>query len=110
MKAPKIYGIYLAQFPFLELREEKIRPVIVISRPQGNYNVVAVIPVSSKTNYEKVDVPLKHWKQEKLIKPSVARVHRLTAMLQSDLLAELGTLKKEDKDRLRESLRVFLEL
>lgn len=110
MKGPKLYGIYLAQFPFLETQEAKIRPVIIIGNPQGKYNVVAVVPISSKTKREKADVVLKDWKQEKLIKPSVARVHRLTSMLQSDLLTELGTLKKEDKQKLQDSLRELLQL
>lgn len=110
MNSPKLHGIYTAQFPFLDTSEVKIRPVIVISPPIGKYNAIAVVLVSAKATPENVDVVLKHWKSENLLKPSVARVHRLTTMLQADLLAELGSLTKEDAKQLQDSLRKFLRL
>lgn len=86
MSVPKLFGVYTAQFPFLDAQETKIRPVIVIGKPWGQHKIVAVVPISSKNTFEEVDVALHHWSNEGLLKPSVARVHRLTTILQSDLM------------------------
>jgi mRNA-degrading endonuclease toxin of MazEF toxin-antitoxin module len=107
---PKRYGIYTARFPFLETNEGKIRPVIVISSPQGEHNAITIIPISSKPKQEDVDITLDDWESEGLIKPSCARTHRLTTMLQSDLLAELGELTPRDVEALRQAMRSFLDL
>ena len=108
MSAPRVFGVYTAQFPFLDTQETKIRPVIVISKPQGRHKVVVVVPVSSKSTVEDIDISLRHWSDEGLLKPSDARVHRLTAMLQADLIAELGELTSEDRQNLQAALKKLL--
>jgi mRNA interferase MazF len=110
VSAPKVFGVYTAQFPFLDTQETKIRPVVVISRPQGQHKVVAVVPISSKGAVESVDIPLRNWPDEGLLKPSVARVHRITTILQADLIAELGELTSEDKQNLQTALKKLLNL
>jgi mRNA interferase MazF len=105
-----VFKIYTIQFPFLGTLEAKVRPVIMVSLPQGKHNVIAVIPLSSKPKQEAVDVILSHWENEGLIKPSVARVHRITTMLQSDLLTELGQLVESDIKALKESMRTYLNI
>lgn len=69
MSEPKVFGVYTAQFPFLDLQESKIRPVIVLSRPHGQHKIVAIIPISSKTTYEKVDVTLAKWSRSAYLSP-----------------------------------------
>lgn len=110
MSSPQVFGVYTAQFPFLDTTEIKIRPVIVLSLPKGDYGVIAVVPVSAKAKAEDVDAALSDWKQTNLMKPSVARVHRLTTMLQADLLTELGALSRNDTHALKAALRKFLQL
>lgn len=110
MSGPKLFGVYTAQFPFLDAHETKIRPVIIIGKPHGQHNVVVVIPISSRSTIAKVDVALQHWSDEGLLKPSVARVHRLTTILQSDIIAELGQLAPDDKQSLRSALRQLMDL
>jgi mRNA-degrading endonuclease toxin of MazEF toxin-antitoxin module len=106
----RLFGLYTARFPFLETQQDKIRPVLVISDAHGEHRVIAVIPVSSTAMQEKPDVKLAQWKIEGLLKPSIARVHKLTTMLQSDLLSELGILEQEDIVALQASLRDYLAL
>ena len=96
--------------PFLDAQETKIRPVIVIGKSRGQHKILAVVPISSKNTLEDIDISLSHWSDEGLLKPSVARVHRLTAMLQADLIAELGELTQEDKQNLRAALKQLLNL
>ena len=110
MSAAKLYGIYTAQFPFLDTSEGKVRPVIVISSPHGQHGVIAIIPVSSKLKRENVDVTLNDWNDAGLVRPSVARVHRQATMLQSDLLSQLGTLGEGDIRDLQISIRTFLRI
>jgi mRNA interferase MazF len=107
---PKVFGVYTAQFPFLDSEEMKIRPVIVISKPQGPHKVIAIVPVSSRPIREEVDTTIAKWSEAGLLKPSVARVHRLTTMLQADLIAELGALDQKEIRTLQVSLRKYLDL
>lgn len=82
----------------------------MVSKPYGRHKVIAIIPISSRTDREIVDVILGHWRKEGLLKPSVARVHRLTTMLQSDLIAELGSLQSDDASAIKNSIRGYLNL
>jgi len=107
---PKLYGVYTARFPYLERSKDKVRPVAVVSRSHGEFGVVAIVPISSKSDLEIVDVRLSGLESAGLAKASVARVHRLTTMLQADLIAELGQLSSKDIQALKASLRKFLEL
>jgi mRNA-degrading endonuclease toxin of MazEF toxin-antitoxin module len=62
------------------------------------------------TYNDSIDVQLKEWIKSGLLKPSVARIHRITTMLQSDLLAEIGELKEHDIENIQSSLRKLLAL
>lgn len=110
MNQPNVLGVYTARFAFLEKPHAKIRPVIVVSQPQSQHNIIAVVPISSKEHRETIDVQLAEWQQAGLRKPSVARVHRITTMLQADLVAELGTLQANDARNVRTALRKLLTL
>lgn len=110
MKEPTAYNVYTAQFPFLETSGAKLRPVVVISKPQGKYHIIAIVPISSKPKETSVDTSIQHWQQAKLTRPSVTRVHRLTTILQADLVAYLGALSSVDARALQKSLRGFLNL
>ncbi|MGC1176889.1 MAG: type II toxin-antitoxin system PemK/MazF family toxin [Candidatus Saccharimonadales bacterium] len=110
MNSAVLFGIYTARFPYLDSGSDKIRPVIVISRPHGPHNAVAVVPISSKMTRTPVDVMLNDWQEAGLMKPSIARVHRLTTMLQSDLASQLGVLGLVDIHALKRSLRNLLQL
>lgn len=110
MSSARPYGVYTAAFPFLGSGSDKVRPVIVLSKPQGRYNVIAVAPISSKSKCETVDVKLSDWQSAGLIKPSIARVHRVTTLLQLDLISQLGVLTNSDKKAMRLALKELLEL
>lgn len=110
MNVPKVFGVYTARFPFLDSEETKIRPVIVMSAPQGPHKIIAIVPVSSRPTCESVDVAIAKWSEAGLLKPSVARVHRLTTMLQADLIADLGSLDQAEVQALQTSLRKYLDL
>lgn len=110
MNKTALYELYSAYFPFLESSEQKIRPVIVISKPYGEYKSIAVVPVTSKAKLEPVDVAISDWHDAELTGPSVARVHRLTTILQSRLAAKIGTLEAKDINKLKLALKQHLGL
>lgn len=110
MNEPTIFGVYTARFPFLDSNETKIRPVIVIGKPVGKHGIIAIVPISSRLIREDIDMAIKNWNDAGLLKPSVARVHRLSTMLQADLIASLGELRQEESRTLQASLRKFLNL
>ena len=110
MNSVVLYGIYTAKFPFLGTSKDKVRPVIVVSKPHGQHNIVSVVPVSSQVNQENVDIELQDWQDAGLLKPSIARVHRLSALLQSELTSQLGVLRVKDRKKLLEALKKLLIL
>ena len=110
MKSARLFGVYTAELPFIESEDTKIRPVVVISHPHSEYNMVVVIPISSRLKCETVDFQFQDWLQVGLLKPSVARVHRITTMLQADLKTELGVLSGSDTQKLKAALSKLLLL
>ncbi len=110
MSSPILFGLYLARVRFVESGTFKMRPVIVVSQAFGIYGVVTIVPVFSDAHSESVDVALRSWQAIGLSRPSVARVHRLTAMAQVDLLEKLGNLPAEDIKMIKQALKHHLEL
>ncbi|HUD07014.1 MAG TPA: type II toxin-antitoxin system PemK/MazF family toxin [Candidatus Saccharimonadales bacterium] len=104
------FTVCLAKFRFLESDQYKIRPVIVVGQPYGVRQVLMSIPVTSSSEQEPVDVLLQNWRNSGLLKPSVARVHRLSAILQNDLLEEIGSIDKKDQAAIKSALKELLML
>ncbi len=110
MNPPVIFGVYTAKFPFLETNKDKVRPVIVVSKPHGQHNAIIVVPVSAKLERTDVDVELLDWRNVGLVRPSIGRVHRLSALLQSDLTSQLGKLSAGDQAKLQKGLIKLLNI
>ena len=106
----KHFSICVARFRFIESDQQKLRPVIVVGRPYGSRRILMCIPISSSANAESIDVVLKNWQASGLLKPSVARVHRLSAILQEDLLEEIGTIDANHQEVIKLALRKLLEI
>jgi mRNA-degrading endonuclease toxin of MazEF toxin-antitoxin module len=100
LSSPLRFGVYTARFPFLEIDKEKVRPVIVVSKPYGRYSIVTVVPVSSSSKQEEIDAELLEWQLAGLLEPSIARIHRLSALPQSELISQLGVLNAKDQAQL----------
>jgi mRNA-degrading endonuclease toxin of MazEF toxin-antitoxin module len=83
---------------------------VVISEPMGEYDIIAVIPISSTTAFTSVDIPVTKWRESGLAVKSVLRVHRLTTMLATDLVSELGSLSELDINLAKKSLTTYLNI
>lgn len=110
MNSPRLYNVFTAQFRFLDSTQSKIRPVIVVSKPYSKHEVIAAIPISSKINLASVDFNVSGLQNAGLLKASVAQVHKLNTVLQSDLITQLGSLEENDIKKLKDSLRKYLVL
>jgi len=106
----KPYTVCLAKFRFLESQQFKIRPVIVAGRPYGVRQIVAVIPISSSAGAESIDIDLQNWQAAGLLKVSVARIHRISATMQKDLLEEIGSIDRIDQIAIKAALKELLIL
>lgn len=94
----------------MESDQQKIRPVIVVSKPYGKRRILLAIPISSSSHAESVDVVLDKWQEVGLLKPSVVRVHRLSAMLEDDLLEEIGMVDDKHQAAIKAALKELLGL
>lgn len=110
MKLSNKYAVYIARVRFVEARDFKLRPVIVISLPRSTFKITTVIPVFSNEAYEDIDVNLVEWQKAGLIKKSVAKIYRMTSMAQTDLLEEIGRLDEADIRLIKIALNQHLEL
>lgn len=110
MNRPTRYGVYTARFRFVESDRFKLRPLIVISQTYGRFGILVAVPVSSTSSRESIDFEIIRWREAGLKKQSVARIHRLTAIPQTDLLEKLGDLNQSDVNKLRNSLKNLFDL
>ena len=104
------WGVYLAEFPFAESQSSKFRPVIALSQPRGVHNLIVAIPISTRPKIESVDSVLKDWQECGLLKSSVARTHRLTTLMQSNLKSQLGVLSAYDEQQIKSALLELFQL
>ena len=91
--SPIQWNIYIAEIGFMENNTSKLRPVIAISEPVGEHNIVLVAPIYSiKPSHKlKGDIPVPdNYKDLGLIRPSTIRLHRITPLPSSYLKEKLG--------------------
>jgi mRNA interferase MazF len=104
------YTVCLAKFRFLESDKHKLRPIIIVGYPHGIRRILIAIPISSSSEAEPIDIVLQNWHAAGLLKASVARVHRLSAIMQEDLIEAIGSIDKKDQAAIRLALKELLLL
>jgi mRNA-degrading endonuclease toxin of MazEF toxin-antitoxin module len=110
MRTPKQFDIYLARFPFLDKNKHKLRPVIVASGTYSARRINITVPVSTKENNAETDFVISAQDKTNLTKRSIAQVHKLTALAQSEFVEYIGELSEPDKNKLKKSLKNLLNL
>jgi mRNA interferase MazF len=99
--------VVLVRFPFSDLSESKVRPVIVVSTPHKSQDLF-VISLTSKTAHLLAgEFVLGEWKKSGLnvasaVKRGVFTIH------ESLIVKSIGTLSKSDAERVDDSLRGWL--
>lgn len=94
--------LYLARFPYSDLRGSKRRPVCILSRDQYNVgpDVLAAMITSNRRRWEIPgigDVRLSDWQEEGLLHPSVLRAAKLRDLERFLLEGPIGRLTIRDQ-------------
>jgi mRNA-degrading endonuclease toxin of MazEF toxin-antitoxin module len=107
------WNVYIAEIGFIENNSSKLRPVIVISEPVGDHNIVLVAPIYS-AKYEHVlkgDITISDdYKDLGLVRPSTIRLHRIAPISTSDLKEQLGHAPLKIQESAIVELKKLLDL
>lgn len=98
--------IVLAPFPFGEQNARKTRPVLCLTNPTGKFDEIIVSFITSKIPFPALnsDIELKSNSETGLKKDSVARLHKVFTIPKSQILGQLGEIKKEDQKEIHNEL------
>lgn len=102
------WSIYIAEIGFIENETSKLRPVIAISEPVGEHNILLVAPIySTKPSHKlKGDISiLDRYKDLGLIRPSTIRLHRIAPLPSSDLKEWLAHVPTDIQNATKAELR-----
>ena len=107
------WNIYIAEVGFTENNIAKLRPVIAISEPVGDHNIVLVAPIYSAKLRHKLtgDINISDdYSDLGLVRPSTIRLHRIVSLSTADLKEQLGQassrVQKAVKSELQKLLRI----
>jgi mRNA-degrading endonuclease toxin of MazEF toxin-antitoxin module len=106
----ELYGIYIVSFPFIESPKRKVRPVIVVSEPYGDYRLVTIVPITSKLVDDDTEVQLQDLKTTGLVVASSTQIHRMTTVTGDIIMKQIGCLNTQDIDCLKSTLKLKLNL
>jgi mRNA-degrading endonuclease toxin of MazEF toxin-antitoxin module len=87
------WNVYIARVSFVESEDQKLRPVIVMSEPVGDYKIVVVAPIYSVKPTRSLigDIDIKADQLAMgLIRESTIRLHRMVSLPLDDFEQHLG--------------------
>ena len=93
--------VVLVHFPQSGITARKQRPGIVVL-DIGDADVV-IAPVTSRTRFQAGDITLVDLPGTGLIRPSWARLAKVTNLLKSDVIRPLGRLSDSDRSKVAQS-------
>lgn len=108
----KQYDIWLADLnPTKGTEPGKTRPVVIIQTDLLNniHPSTIICPITSKVNTELVLLRV-HVKKRQLDKPSDILVEQIRAVDNKRLIKKLGSLTKDQIEKLKENIKIVLEL
>lgn len=89
---------------------EKKRPVLIINNGLGIDIDISVARITSKNSRNQFDVELIYWSEAGLSRPSVVRCSKISTVRPGEQLLKLGSLKKEDLDKVEETVKKYISL
>lgn len=104
-----VWEIWFADFPFEEDKTKtKHRPVIILSVEP--LEVLSVKVTSHEVrNTDRFDIPIQHWREAGLNKPSIARISKTMFLDKNNFKYKIGTLHEEDKVSIFTKYAEYLE-
>ena len=90
--------VYVCVFPFTSGQRAKARPVLVLMDLGPDCLVCRITSVPHRGF---LDLPVTHWREAYLEKPSTIRLSRLVTVEKPLLRVRIGRLARQDLDRVR---------
>jgi mRNA interferase MazF len=88
--------VILVPFPFSDLTGVKKRPALVLADIEDGHEVICLMLTSVELKSEKHEYSIINWKEAGLLKPSIARIHRLFTLHRNMVNKKLGRLVEEE--------------
>lgn len=108
------HSILLVSFPFGEKIQQKVRPVLCLSEPIGEYEELILAYISSKTTKNIIPSDLifsqkdEDFSQTGLKEDSVIKLHKLMTLPKSMILRKLGEIPYARKEEISQKLDIIL--
>ena len=94
-------GIVLVKFPFANLEQSKKRTALILreTRVTSKSSIITIAMVTSKVDGLELegDVLLSHWKETKLLHPSLVRLSKLATIDAELIERKFGSLHESDQ-------------
>jgi len=87
--------ILVVEFPFSNLKNSKLRPVLVLKVPKGDDLIVLQITGSSYADFVEIRINEKDFAQGSLNRESFIRIDKIASLEKSLIKYKIGSLKKE---------------
>lgn len=98
--SPRIY--------FKDIREYKIRPVVIVGEETALDIDVVISPISTHDPRSKYDIPIEYWKETGLKVASIVRVSKITTIHESDTIRKIGEMHPSDLEKVLDAgVRLF---
>jgi mRNA interferase MazF len=107
-----MYKFVLVEFPYIERKTKKLRPVLLLTDASyGRYRIVVVAYVTSQPG-EGIDseVEVAETIENGLIRKSVIKLHKIASIPVSAIKGEFGELSKDKSTEVRKKLAKLLQL
>ena len=101
--------IIIIEFPYLNLRDVKRRPVLILKVPKGEDIIVAQITGESYEDY--VEIPLKKedFKLGNLKRESYVRIDKIASIEKYLIKYKAGSLKQDKLNEITNKICLFLK-
>lgn len=95
MTSYKPGDVVAVPFPFSDLSGVKKRPALVLAVAERNQELVCMM-LTSVSKGGMLEQPLAKWKEAGLLKPTVAKIHRIFTISSLAVIKKIGQLDGEE--------------
>jgi len=105
--------VVLVHFPFTDLSSSKLRPALVVSKKREDVIILGIfsrIPDELQESWIKIDEADSGFNQTGLKKTSIIKTEKITAVHQSLIRKELGSVPSDLMQKVKKALLKTLEM
>ena len=101
--------IIIIEFPYLNLRDVKRRPVLILKVPKGEDIIVAQITGESYEDYVEILLKKEDFKQGSLKRTSYLRIDKIASIEKYLIKYKAGSLKQDKFNEIMDKICSFLK-